>query len=250
MLLRHGQTEYNLLGRMQGQLDTPLSTTGRDQAQAVAAELGTWPIGTVVSSDLGRATETAAAIATILGVPVHTDARLRETDLGDWSGRAHEEVDDTFPGQRSHWRLNPRFAPPGGENRVEVSSRAAEVIVELMDSQAWDRGTVLVVAHGGTISALTSRLLNIPVEHYPMFGGLGNARWSQLVARPNATADHPTGTAQWWREPRWFLEGWNVGVAAPSPVSIVNADEGTDIDGTDSTGSSDGSDSTDGGVVA
>lgn len=230
ILIRHGQTEFNLAGRMQGQLDTPLTTAGRAEAEAAATELGTWPIGTVVSSDLQRARDTAALLADALGMGYTTDARLRETDLGDWSGKAHEDVDAVFPGQRSHWRLNPTWAPPNGETRLEVSDRASELVDELMAGDAWDAGTVMLVAHGGTIAALTSRLLGIPTEHYPMFGGLGNARWSQLVARPTAdvtnAASDADAAAALWREPRWFLEGWNVGVAAPKPVAVVNADEG------------------------
>jgi broad specificity phosphatase PhoE len=228
ILIRHGQTEFNLRGRMQGQLDTPLTDAGRAEAEAAAAELGTWPIGTVVSSDLQRARDTAALLAEALGVEYTTDPRLRETDLGDWSGKAHEDVDSVFPGQRSHWRLNPTWAPPNGETRLEVSDRSAALVDELMAGDAWAGGAVMLVAHGGTISALTSRLLGIPTEHYPMFGGLGNARWSQLVARPTADGAGVSADtdAAVWRAPRWFLEGWNVGVAAPAPVAVANADEG------------------------
>ncbi|WP_420100377.1 histidine phosphatase family protein [Corynebacterium sp.] len=224
ILIRHGQTEFNLVGRMQGQLDTPLTEAGRAEAEAAAAELGTWPIGTVVSSDLQRAQDTAALLADALGLDYSTDSRLRETDLGDWSGKAHEDVDAVFPGQRSHWRLNPTWAPPNGETRLEVSDRSAELVDELMATGVWDAGTVMLVAHGGTIAALTSRLLGIPTEHYPMFGGVGNARWSQLVARP--TGDVTAADGDLWSRSRWFLEGWNVGVAAPAPVAVVNADEG------------------------
>lgn len=226
ILIRHGQTEFNLVGRMQGQLDTPLTEAGRAEAEAAAAELGTWPIGTVVSSDLQRAQDTAALLAEALNLEYTTDSRLRETDLGDWSGKAHEDVDAVFPGQRSHWRLNPTWAPPNGETRLEVSDRAVGLVEELMATDTWDAGTVMLVAHGGTIAALTSRLLGIPTEHYPMFGGLGNARWSQLVARPTGDVTDPGSGGTVWRAPRWFLEGWNVGVAAPMPVAVVNADEG------------------------
>lgn len=230
LLIRHGQTGYNLAGRMQGQLDIPLSEVGRAEAARVAEGLTDWPIGTVVSSDLERAADTARAIATASGLGFSTDPRLRETDLGVWSGRGHEEVDTDFPGARAHWRLHPQWAPPGGENRLEVSARAGEVVDDLMATDAWASGAVLLVAHGGTISALTCRLLGIPIEHYPMFGGLGNTRWCQLVARPSDLWTPASGTP-WWSSPRWFLEGWNVGVTAPSPVAVVNADEGTDTDG-------------------
>lgn len=230
LLIRHGQTEYNQTGRMQGQLDIPLSAVGRDEARQAAEGLVDWPIGTIVSSDLQRAVDTASAIAAASRLEFTTDPRLRETDLGEWSGRGREEVDASFPGARSHWRLHPLWAPPGGETRLEVSARASLVVDELMASDAWSAGAVTLVAHGGTISALTCRLLDIPIEHYPMLGGLGNTRWAQLVARPNDRWTPESGIA-WWTEPRWFLEGWNVGVSAPSPVAVVNADEGTDTDG-------------------
>ena len=242
LLIRHGQTEYNKAGRMQGQLDTPLSDVGRSEATRIAEGLADWPIGTVVSSDLERAVDTAAALAGALFPETRrftTDPRLRETDLGEWSGCAHEDVDASFPGARAHWRLNPRWAPPGGETRLEVSARAAEVVAELMASDAWDRGAVALIAHGGTISALTCRLLGIPVEHYTMLGGLGNTRWSQVVARPSDAWAPGSGTP-WWENPRWFLEGWNVGVSMPSPVAIVNADEGTGTDGEPDTPESSG----------
>ena len=223
ILIRHGQTEFNLTGRMQGQMDTPLSENGLAEARSAAVELASWPIGTIISSDLERAMDTAGVLAEALGLEFGTDRRLRETDLGEWSGKGHSEVDSLFPGQRSHWRLNPTWAPPGGETRLEVSERAAAVVTDLMSTTAWDAGSVMLVAHGGTIGALTSRLLDVPVSHYPMFGGLGNTRWSQLVARP--TEPDATGP-ELWASARWFLEGWNVGVAAPPPVGVSNADEG------------------------
>ena len=105
--------------------------------------------------------DTAGVLAEALGLEFGTDRRLRETDLGEWSGKGHSEVDSLFPGQRSHWRLNPTWAPPGGETRLEVSERAAAVVTDLM-STAWDAGSVMLVAAGGTIGALTSLLLDVP----------------------------------------------------------------------------------------
>ena len=264
ILLRHGETEFNRGRRMQGQLDTDLSDVGRAQARAVAEVLAGRPVGAVVSSDLVRARETAEIVAAGHGLGVRTDHRFRETDLGRWQGLTHREVDGDFPGHRSHWRRTPTWAPPGGESRVDVMRRTTAGVADLLaDDALWAGGAVVVVAHGGSISALTSGLLDIPVEHYPMFGGLGNCRWSQLLAVGDDAAPAPqppaagsaagvTGAsgaagrpttpdaAGWPAAPagvaarrgerassyRWVLEGWNVGVGAPPDRGTPNADEG------------------------
>lgn len=241
MLVRHGQTEFNATGRMQGQLDTDLSPTGVEQAKAAAECLKGRPISAVYSSDLMRAVETAKILAEAWGVPVVTDPRLRETDLGQWQGASHGEVDKDFPEQRFYWKHDPTWAPPLGETRLDVAARAYQVVEEIMDSHDFTEGDVVIVAHGGTIGALTARLLELPVEHYPIFSGLGNVCWSQLVARPRfvegigqsaAAVDGstvprmPEVGEMWWRDARWHLESWNVGVNATGPMGSASPDEG------------------------
>ncbi|MGJ4138672.1 histidine phosphatase family protein [Corynebacterium evansiae] len=228
-LVRHGQTEYNATGRMQGQLDTDLSPVGVQQAKVTAQMLGDKRIARVIASDLKRAYDTALILAEPFGCEVTTDTRLRETDLGQWQGASREEVDRDFPGQRAYWRHDPQWAPPGGETRLEVAERAYAVIEEIMATDIFDDGDVMIVAHGGTIGALTARLLDLPVRYYPVFTGLGNACWSQLLARPRFTGEAtgttpvavdgsmvplvPSSRADWWKLPQWHLEGWNLGVA-------------------------------------
>lgn len=226
MLLRHGQTEYNATGRMQGHLDTELSQLGVEQAQQVAHYMQHCGITKIVSSDLQRAYKTAEIVAAQLALPIEVDARLRETDLGDWQAKSHEEVDTKFPGARVVWRHDATWAPPGGESRLDVAKRARAVIDELMrDYDAWDDSTVLIVAHGGTISALTSNLLGLNNEQYPMFSGLGNTCWSQLMARPRFDYDPEDApppsqlaahSAKFHAEnignARWYLDGWNMQV--------------------------------------
>src|SRR3954463_7829681 len=99
-MLRHGQTDYNLGSRMQGQLDTDLSELGRNQAVAAAEVLAKRQPLLIVSSDLRRALDTAIALGERVGLPVTTDTRLRETHLGDWQGMTHLEVDEIAPGAR------------------------------------------------------------------------------------------------------------------------------------------------------
>ena len=132
VMLRHGQTEYNAGSRMQGQLDTELSDLGRDQAVAAAEVLAKRQPLIIVSSDLRRALDTAVALGERSGMPVLVDTRLRETHLGDWQGMTHLEVDAAAPGARLAWRDNARWAPHGGESRVDVAARSMPLLAELV----------------------------------------------------------------------------------------------------------------------
>ncbi|MGD7002081.1 histidine phosphatase family protein [Corynebacterium halotolerans] len=226
ILLRHGQTDYNATRRMQGQLDTDLSEVGRAQATAVAHLLKDERIVRILSSDLTRAHDTALAVGDQLRLDVEVDQRLRETDLGKWQACTHAEVDAAHPGARAQWRHDATWAPPGGESRVAVARRARPVVEELMTSFGeWEGATVLIVAHGGTISALTSSLLGLDISQYPMFSGLGNTRSSQLTARPRflpggTDADGESEpappvarfTPETVGDPQWYLDAWNAGV--------------------------------------
>ena len=162
----------------------------------------------IISSDLGRASHTAEIIATELGLDVELEPRLRETHLGTWQGMTHHEVDAEFPGARAAWRHSPAWAPPGGESRLDVAKRARPVVDKLMqDFDDWDDNAVLFVAHGGTISALTSNLLELDEAQYPLLKGLHNTNTSQLLARP--AFDGTPGKTQ------WYLEAWNQGLGTP-----------------------------------
>lgn len=116
ILLRHGQTEWNATDRMQGQIDTDLTELGRRQAKEAARELVSRNAIAILSSDLRRAFDTATALADHTGLTIAPDTRLRETDLGDWEGLTHLEVDADYPGARMAWRLDASYTPPNGES--------------------------------------------------------------------------------------------------------------------------------------
>ena len=185
VMLRHGQTEYNAGSRMQGQLDSELTDLGRAQAVAAAEVLAKRQPLLIVSSDLRRAYDTAVTLGERTGLPVHVDTRLRETHLGDWQGLTHQEVDANAPGARLAWRDDATWAPHGGESRIDVADRSVPLVAELVAAEReWgiddpDRPLVLV-AHGGLIAALTAALLDLPVDSWPVLGGMGNASWAQL----------------------------------------------------------------------
>lgn len=213
VLLRHGQTEYNAGSRMQGQLDTELSELGRDQAAAAADVLAKRQPLLIVSSDLRRALDTAVVLGERAGQPVLVDTRLRETHLGDWQGLTHAEVDDRAPGARQAWRDDARWAPHGGESRVDVAERSLPLVSELVAEQSeWGidgpERPIVLVAHGGLIAALTAALLGLPVDNWPVLGGMGNASWVQLSGHSAADADVV----------RWRLDVWNASAQVANDV--------------------------------
>ena len=216
MLLRHGQTAYNLGSRMQGQLDTELSELGRAQAVAAAESLGQQQPLLIVSSDLQRAHQTAVVLAAGVGLPVQVDARLRETHLGEWQGLTHDQIDAKVPGIRLAWREDATWAPHGGESRIDVATRGMSLVAALVSQElAWggpdepDR-PVILVAHGGLIAALSAALLRLPVADWPVFGGMGNASWTQLSG--HSADDAGPG------EIRWRLDVWNAAAQVSNDV--------------------------------
>jgi broad specificity phosphatase PhoE len=200
VLLRHGQTDYNVAGRMQGHLDSMLTEDGLAQAMAAAPDIAKVAPERIISSDLRRARDTAGFVGGACGLPVGLDARLRETHLGEWQGRTVPEIEQDYPGAIATWRSDPTWAPPGGESRVDVVRRSRPVVDELDNELAGpSEATVVLVAHGGLIAGLVCGLLGLPTSTWPAVGGLGNCRWTTLARRH----DHP----------RWRLTGYNVGAA-------------------------------------
>lgn len=213
---------------MQGQLDTELSELGVQQARSAGRALAPRRPWRIISSDLQRAHATALALAAEVELEVSTDVRLRETHLGRWQGMSHSEVDEQAPGARGRWRVSPRWAPPEGESRIDVAQRTRLVVDELVDSSpGWNEQPAVLVAHGGAIAALTAALLELPVDQYPVFNGLGNTCWVQLSAHPRpepleaggsvATATPPEvpPTTEGARRLLWRLDQWNAGVTPP-----------------------------------
>lgn len=217
VMLRHGQTDFNLGFRMQGQLDTELSELGRAQAIAAAEVLGKLLPLRIVSSDLRRAHETAITLGERTGLPVRLDERLRETHLGDWQGLTHSDIDTEVPGARLAWREDATWAPHGGESRVDVAGRSLPLVAELVaDDPEWgdpkhaDR-PVILVAHGGLIAALSAALLKLPVANWPILGGMGNASWVQLSGHSDENDGGLDGI-------RWRLDVWNASAQVSSDV--------------------------------
>ncbi len=146
ILLRHGESEWNLEGRLQGQTSNiPLTARGREQANHTAAQLANSGAQIVVSSDLLRAAETARIIAQNLSIPLRLESDLREQSLGIFEGRlaveAHRETDGT------DW-TNPKWRPTGGESLEDVYIRLEHLFRKLQ--QEYPGGQVITVTHGDT----------------------------------------------------------------------------------------------------
>lgn len=213
VMLRHGQTDFNLGSRMQGQLDTELTELGRTQAVAAAEVLGKRQPLVIVTSDLRRAYDTAVTLTEQTAVTLRVDRRLRETHLGDWQGMTHAEIDAAAPGARLAWREDASWAPHGGESRVDVAARSMPLIAELVASELeWgsDERPVVLVAHGGLVAAVTAALLRLPVAHWPALGGMGNASWTQL-------SGHSAGDAD-FDGIKWRLDVWNASAQVADDV--------------------------------
>lgn len=151
LLVRHGESIWNAEGRWQGSADPPLSAAGRAQAAELAELLRDERIDAVVTSDLVRASETAAIVADALGLaaPV-VDARLRERDVGEISGHTREQIEAKWPGLLDQWRRGDLDQMPGGE--TDITPRVTAAIEAV--ATAPHGSCVLVITHGGVIGAI------------------------------------------------------------------------------------------------
>jgi len=179
-LIRHGETEFNREGRIQGHADSPLTSLGRRQAQAIAERLSTESFNAIYSSDLGRAYHTAEAIAAPHNLPINSTPLLRENAFGIIQGLTQAEIDERYPADQHEWRRNPlTMRPPGAETREEVLNRCAEFLTEIPNCHT-DGDKVLIVSHGGSLRGLIITACSLPIEFYRAIH-LSNASLSMLT---------------------------------------------------------------------
>ncbi len=179
LLWRHGQTDWNIVNRFQGHSDIPLNDVGRYQVKHAAEILAGMNPTVIISSDLGRARATAQALAELVGLPVTTHENLRETNGGLWEGKTGKENRAEDFQNFIRW-IDGDDNPAGttGEKRSEVAARAVGVIMKELEGKT---DQLLVVAtHGGTARCVLGELLQLPLSHWGVIGGLSNASWSIL----------------------------------------------------------------------
>ena len=165
ILVRHGETEWNLAGRIQGHSDSRLTARGAEQGRRAAERLAGLDISTVYASDLGRARETGEIIAAPHGLAVKTVQALRERCYGAFEGRTAEEIRGETPDVFERW-LGDRqgLAPPEGETQHELSERVMGALGEIAGAHPGE--TVVVATHGGPIKSAVFAVLEIPIESW------------------------------------------------------------------------------------
>ena len=185
LLLRHGESTWNVERRWQGWLDAPLTPAGEAQAAARARTLAheSFAPRVIYTSDLKRAARTAEIIAAHVEAPVIADAGFRERHGGEWQGHTVAEIDEGWPGMRDAWRRGELTAPPGGEEDVDVLERFDAALSRAL-AQA-GHGVVGIVTHHGMLRSVATRAGVDVHELIPNLGGF----WFDVVRGQLANAE-------------------------------------------------------------
>ncbi len=162
MLVRHGETEWNVQRRYQGQTDIPLSAVGRRQAELVAERLVEQDVDAVYASDLSRAWETARIIAGNRNLEIFPEPRLRELKFGVLEGLTFDEVEAQYPEMIAAWLKDFNNTPEGAETIDAFNARIISLLDDLKEKH--DEQTVLLVGHGGSLSEILRVVLGLSRE--------------------------------------------------------------------------------------
>ena len=180
--IRHGETDWNVDTRIQGQLDIPLSANGRWQAERLAAALKHEAVGAIYASDLSRAWETAQFISRAQGIEVVKEEALRERSFGHFEGKTFAEIKVQLPEQSLLWRKrDPEFAPLGGESLLTLHSRVVDAAARLAAQHPGE--LIALVGHGGVMDVLYRAATRLDIQA-PRTWALGNAAINRLLWTP------------------------------------------------------------------
>lgn len=196
VLWRHGQTDWNAAMRLQGQSDIALNETGLAQAAAAAPRIAELGPTRIISSDLQRASRTAAALGEITGISVQTDPRLRERSFGLWEGMTRSEIEAGWPEAFRAWRQGEEPEGIDADRRRDVGQRVAACVLETA-AEMDDDGVLVVVAHGAAITLGLTHLLDLDPEAWFGLSGLDNCAWALVAPNPG-------------RRPGWRLTAHNL----------------------------------------
>jgi len=205
IVVRHGETQWNVERRVQGSGDSPLTAAGLAQAEAIGRRLARERFDALVSSDLGRAVQTAERIAAHCGLAIRTDPRLRERNFGAGEGMTYEEIDRAFPDAFSRDRQSdPDVVIPGGESRRQFHERVRAAFEAL--AREHDGRRVAVIAHGGVLASLYRIVHGIPVAHAHRVA-ISNAAYNAVAFDADA----------------WTLEAWDDTDHLPDAAPFVES---------------------------
>lgn len=225
LLVRHGQTTFNVEGRLPGQLaGVELTDEGRRQAHRAAVALAGLRLSAIVSSPLERALETARIIARGWALDVREDPRLMDTDVGPWAGRKISDVAKDDPNWAAFLR-KPTEPPPGIESMTSVQERVTAVIEELRaDPAAGD--DVVIVAHADIIKLIIARYTGVSIE-----GALSIVISNASISALAFTEERSPAllAANWTMAPDWLVSPTPKPAQAPGNVSVSASERAAEV---------------------
>ena len=163
-IVRHGQTNWNILGKTQGHGNSDLTQKGENQALELAKSIKEYPIDYIYSSDLGRAVQTSQIISNEIGIKVNKTQALREMGFGDWEGLLIDEIKKNHAKTYEIWRNQPHLVNiPNGENLHIIKDRVDNFIKDL--NEKYDNKHILLVSHSVTVRVMLLSFLNSEMEN-------------------------------------------------------------------------------------
>ena len=165
-LVRHGETEWNRLGRFQGQVDIALNDRGLAQARDTARAAVSWRPSALYASPLVRTMQVAEEVSGRVGLPIIPEPRLMELNLGQLDGVTGQEMQEQWSQVYRGWRHDPETTVmPGGESLAQLQARAWQVLLDLEQSHD-EQEVVVLVSHNFAIRTIVTKLLGMPWSHF------------------------------------------------------------------------------------
>jgi broad specificity phosphatase PhoE len=178
-IIRHGETDWNIDGRYQGQADPPLNARGVQQAKMLAEQLMNKGLEIVVTSPLERAKQTAVILSQVMNVQIMEEPRLMEIHQGDWQTRLRSEIESLYPDLFAEWETNPwHVTPPGGEPLSTVQARVYAALDDL--GREYPEAKIGIVTHRIPIVMIKMRYQSLDPDivrtiHLP------NTYWEEII---------------------------------------------------------------------
>ena len=165
-VVRHGETDWNKLGRFQGHTDISLNDRGLSQARETAVASEDWGYTAIYSSPLVRTVQVAEEIAKVTPMLVSQEPGLKELSLGDLEGVTGEEMRNDWPALFAAWRTDPeKMSMPNGESLSELRDRTWQVILDIEQKHSSD-DSIVVISHNFAIRSIVNELLGMPLAYF------------------------------------------------------------------------------------
>ena len=165
-VVRHGETDWNKLGRFQGHTDISLNDRGLSQASETAVASEDWGYTAIYSSPLVRTVQVAEEIAKVTPMLVSQEPGLKELNLGDLEGVTGEEMRNDWPALFAAWRTDPeKMSMPNGESLGELRDRTWQVILDIEQKHSSD-DSIVVISHNFAIRSIVNELLGMPLAYF------------------------------------------------------------------------------------